>query len=948
MKRLACIALIIAACAAPPPSQEDDDTPPGPGPTGDTGDAGDPAAQPGAFTLTGPSGEILTADATAVVTLSWTAAERATGYAWKVSRDAACADVVQEGSSAALSAPTPDALNPGEYYACATATNGSGATPASNNGLGFSVRRERPAPFSITARAHQRRGTASLSWTASAGAVGYDVTLARDADCADAVFTSSGVTATSVPVPRSDERIGALFACVTAVAQSGETLSAMNDGLLVYLGAFVLGQPDVFTTSEQSHLGVPSGVLRIGNRLFIANQNEHAVEVYDAEATYPARRPLFSLGQPGFMNHERNDMTARPPAANTLNEPKGLASDGTRLAVADSANHRVLIWNTIPTTFAEPADVVLGQADLESVSAGPLTAASLGFPESVAFIGSGGAAKLVVADRGPNRILIWNTVPTSNNADADVVLGQPDFGNAASGCSASTLSAPTDVASDGTRLAVADTQNNRVLIWNTIPTTSGTAADAVIGQPDAVTCTQAGTSAQTVLAPRGVAFAEDGALWVADHDHERVLRFDPAPDFSNGQAAAVALGQTDLTAAVAGAERAQLDSPTRLSVFGDDLYIADTGNGRVVRYAAASAATGAAALDLVGKFAFAGEPTDELNYPGAVASNGAQLVIAGYSNNTLSVYDGRPTAAGPSPTRVYGSPYGASATELAGPWDATFCGDKVVVADYDNDRLTVLDPNATDLAVLRVFGQPDLTSDVSLTPPTASSIRGPYGLACAGSRLILADNNNNRVLIWNAPFDKPDSDPDFNGTPADIVLGQPDMTTAMSGTAMTALNGPTAVAVDGDRLFVLDSNNHRVLVFNGFAALTSADNGRAADVVIGYAPADGVPVNDPPVNAAQFVNAYGLAASDGRLWVSNSNAARVLEFSAIPMTQAPTDAAIAATAVIGQANFTDSAPWAGGTPDDEVFNTPESLAVDEAYLYISDSGDDRVVMLPRD
>src|SRR5690606_38175173 len=49
--------------------------------------------------------------------------------------------------------------------------------------------------------------------------------------------------------------------------------------------------------------------------------------------------------------------------------------------------------------------------------------------------------------------------------------------------SASTLSSPRGLDSDGTRLLVADTLNNRVLAWTAFPTRLGQPADAVLGQP---------------------------------------------------------------------------------------------------------------------------------------------------------------------------------------------------------------------------------------------------------------------------------------------------------------------------------------------------------------------------------------------------------------------------------------------------------------------------------
>src|SRR5258706_13875812 len=67
---------------------------------------------------------------------------------------------------------------------------------------------------------------------------------------------------------------------------------------------------------------------------------------------------------------------------------------------------------------------------------------------------------------------------------ADVVLGQVDFSTTDIAPTQKGLRTPTSVASDGRIVAVSDTDNNRVLIWNRIPTSNGVLADVVVGQPD--------------------------------------------------------------------------------------------------------------------------------------------------------------------------------------------------------------------------------------------------------------------------------------------------------------------------------------------------------------------------------------------------------------------------------------------------------------------------------
>ena len=159
-----------------------------------------------------------------------------------------------------------------------------------------------------------------------------------------------------------------------------------------------------------------------------------------------------------------------------MNTPTAVATDGTILAVADTNNNRVMIWNSIPTTMNAPANLVLGQPDLDTFQTpNTVNASTLRGPEGV-WIQNG---KLFVADTQNYRILIWNSIPTSNNQPADVVLGQANFNsvyqppvgaNVYPKTNASQMLNPVGVSSDGTHLFVADLGFNRILIWNQIPT----------------------------------------------------------------------------------------------------------------------------------------------------------------------------------------------------------------------------------------------------------------------------------------------------------------------------------------------------------------------------------------------------------------------------------------------------------------------------------------------
>lgn len=205
------------------------------------------------------------------------------------------------------------------------------------------------------------------------------------------------------------------------------------------------------------------------------------------------------------------------------------------LIVADRGNNRVLIWNPaqIPEngTLPEPA-VVVGQEDKESCApnAGGGTESvsqfTLNEPSAVWSDGT----RLLVADSGNNRVLVWDSLPTDHFQPATHVLGQSNFdGNAANrgqGASEFTLCGPqsVDVNVHG-QLAVADSCNHRVLVWNAIPSADSVSADHVIGQPTfAADGFPSSPTAQNLKFPSGARF-HDRNLIVVDSGHNRVLVF---------------------------------------------------------------------------------------------------------------------------------------------------------------------------------------------------------------------------------------------------------------------------------------------------------------------------------------------------------------------------------------------------------------------------------------
>ncbi|MFN0121619.1 MAG: hypothetical protein ACKV2V_14090 [Blastocatellia bacterium] len=91
--------------------------------------------------------------------------------------------------------------------------------------------------------------------------------------------------------------------------------------------------------------------------------------------------------------------------------------------------------------------------------------------------------RLLLADRNNNRVLIWNTLPTGN-APPDLVPGQANFITNNPGRGRGQMNWPVSVKTDGRRVIVADAYTDRLLIWNAFPTSNGQAADLEIRVPD--------------------------------------------------------------------------------------------------------------------------------------------------------------------------------------------------------------------------------------------------------------------------------------------------------------------------------------------------------------------------------------------------------------------------------------------------------------------------------
>ena len=86
--------------------------------------------------------------------------------------------------------------------------------------------------------------------------------------------------------------------------------------------------------------------------------------------------------------------------------------------------------------------------------------------------------------------------------------------------------------------------------------------------------------------PNGLALGLDGNLFVADEANNRILVFPPIPPSSSSLGAIGVLGQQTFETSQPGKGTNQLNTPTQIAYDAkyNCLYVADSGNNRVVRY----------------------------------------------------------------------------------------------------------------------------------------------------------------------------------------------------------------------------------------------------------------------------------------------------------------------------------------------------------------------------
>jgi uncharacterized protein (TIGR03437 family) len=523
--------------------------------------------------------------------------------------------------------------------------------------------------------------------------------------------------------------------------------------------------------------------------------------------------------------------------------------------------------------------------------------------------------------------------------------------------------------------------------------TLNTSPASVIGQ-DSVTVTGFTPNlveGRELDTPLGIALdmsANPPHLYIADTGNNRVLGYANATSFSNGQTADIVIGQPDLGTTLAqGPNRGTsprqtgLTSPVGLAVdSGGNLYVADCGNNRILRFPQPFAQTSIFPNMVIGQNDFTTNASN-LNGIGAatLSFNPSGSAFAAYltfdaagnlwvadagNNRVLSFPQSALTAgiSGPSATIVIGQP-NFTTNSLAGytlanlsliftPTGIAFDGSgNLFVSEsvnFQDARILVFtSPFQNGQSAIRTLGVPSATPSTTVNAEQIGPSSG--ALFTVNGSVAIADSTNNRVLFFN-PIAQWTSD--MGAQPAAAVLGQASLTTgaANQGQAQasaTSFSSPNAAVYSGTELFVADSLNHRVL-----ALPQSGTTFGPATNVIGQTAMNFDTVNliegreldiAPGNGQANAGMAIDLNSTPPHLYVADTYNNRVLGYNDVRAVHP----GVTADIVIGQPDFQHSEvnyPTNNSTPNQSGLSAPIGVAVDvNGNLYVADSGNSRIL-----
>ena len=494
-------------------------------------------------------------------------------------------------------------------------------------------------------------------------------------------------------------------------------------------------------------------------------------------------------------------------------------------------------------------------------------------------------------------------------------------------------------------LYVADTFNNRVMVWKNARSASGSFADLVVGQRDFFSTSPQGPGSgfsSGLFSPSSVAVDKRGNLYVFDTGNNRIVRY-PKPFSQSGDFVQpdLVIGQTGLSASQ---PNQGLSAPNEKTIFSrssgqiirsrmifdpdGNLWVADGGNNRVLRFNASvltDSATNSPSADIV-----LGQPDFNSREPLSIQNQQDALTKSKFQFPSGLAFDAN--------GRLY-------------------------VAD--NIRVIVFQPPfRSSMEGVRVLG---LYVNTQGNRPSVNefTLTQPEGLFVSNGALFVIDAATHRIVKFD-PFEQWQAESTLLPSPAaKVVYGQPDFLSFRENRDQRLPSGisfsqPTDGVVFQNELFLADGGNHRVLsipiVSNNLTDASrvlgqNAVNRNAANFVEGKELFISAGSQNLPLGGGSATLSSGVVtdqkSNPPRLYIADTYNNRILAFADARKVKSGD----AADLIIGQTDFFTTAPnsptFDPNQPSDSGLYQPVGLAVDASgNLYVSDSLNGRVLRFP--
>ena len=673
--------------------------------------------------------------------------------------------------------------------------------------------------------------------------------------------------------------------------------------------------------------------------LYVADTGNNRILAWKNARAASGSRADLVIGQRDFFS----TFAAGPGSSfsSGLASPSSVAVDRSgNLFVYDVGNNRILRYAkpfSQANDLVQP-DLVIGQTGLSASTPNQNlpspTERTLAtrinttlYRARIAFDSSG---NLWVVDAGNNRVLRY---PASligagavNAPSADIVLGQTDFNSrevlvvttANDNLNKNRFAAPPAALTfdvDG-RLYVTDAR--RVIVYAP-PFRTGAEGVRVLGlYANPAGQNKPSINEFTVGDPEGL-FVYNNSLFVLDYQDHRIMKFEPFDQWQPestllpSPAAKSVYGQPDLLSFKPNRDlklpsASSYLQPADAAVFQNELWLADSGNNRVLSIPLsggyvldASRVLGQNAFSqnspnfVEGKELFLAIGTFTLPNNGGGAtlsagivtdqtSNPPRLYIADtYNNRVLAYADARKVKPGDTADLVIGqsdfftTAPNSPAYDVNQPTDsgmvqpvglAVDASGNLWVADSGNGR-AIRFPNPFEAQrqgrqqrATIVLGQSGFNFKVQ--DVTRSNMGRPLGVALTSEgHLVVSDATFHRVLLFKRAVGG-----DFSsGMNATTVIGQRDFNTATISTTDDKFNSPHHVAMDtDDRLYVADTGNNRIAIFD---RVLSIANGATSIFGISFLTA-GDRIRNP--------QGIWVSSTTGEIWVADTPNGRVVRF----------------------------------------------------------------------